>query len=251
MRTLAALLIVSSWGCAGAPVASSPPVVVSADPSPPVVEPGPAPAPHVDRGVTLAIHEVDDEIDAFASLVSSMPREVSLEEETLWIAGVPVLTHFAEVTLQPGETLSDARSRLLRFVQGVSLPAGSQFGLQKTHEERGASRERMWAWRTFVVDTEAVITDEHLASATLRPGEEFPDGFTLQLVFNEEGTRLLSEMTERCLNRRIAMLLDGEVQIAPIVRSRIDGGRADVWLPPGTRVEDLPEAFASGVKIER
>jgi hypothetical protein len=33
--------------------------------------------------------------------------------------------------------------------------------------------------------------------------------------------------------------------------SRIDGGRADVWLPPATRVEDLPEMFASGVKIER
>jgi hypothetical protein len=251
MRILAVSLIVFSWGCAGAPVASSPSVVVSADPSPAVVEPGPAQAPHVDRGVTLAIHEVDDRTDPFVSLVSSKPRDVSLEEETVWRAGVPVLTHYVEVTLQPGETLSDARSRLLRFVQGVPLPAGRKFALQKTHEERGASREMSWAWRTFVVHTEAVITDEHLASATLRPGEDFPDGFSLQLVFDEVGTRLLSELTERCLDRRIGMLLDGEVQIAPIVRSRIDGGRANVWLPPGTRVEELPEAFASGVKIER
>ncbi len=251
MRTLAVWLIVSSWGCAGAPVASSPSVVVSAAPSPALVEPGPGPVPHVERGVSLAIHEVDDSVDAFASLVSSMPRDVSLGEETVWTAGVPVLTHFAEVVLQPGESLPDARSRLHRFVQGVPLPAGRKFALQKTHEERGASRERSWAWRTFVVHTEAVITDEHLAAATLRPHEEFSDGFSLQLVFDEAGTRLLSELTERCVDRRIGMLLDGEVQIAPVVRSRIDGGRADVWLPPGTRVEDLPEAFASGVKIER
>jgi preprotein translocase subunit SecD len=206
----------------------------------------------VDRGVTLAIHEVDDKTDPFLSLVSSKPRDVSIEEEVVYtIASGPVLMHFAEVTLQPGETMSDAKSLLLGFVQGVPLPAGRKFALQKTHDERGVGREPRWAWRTFVVHTEAVITDEHLASATLRPREDFPDGFSLQLVFDEVGTRLLSELTERCLDRRIGMLLDGEVQIAPIVRSRVDGGRANVWLPPGTRVEELPEAFASGVKIER
>ncbi len=252
MRNLAALLILSACGCAAAPVASTPSVVVSSQPSPVEAEPGPVPAPYVDRGVTLAIHEVDDGIDPFVSLASSKPRDVSIEEEVVYsVATGPVFLHYAEVTLQPGETLSDAKSRLLRFVQGVPLPAGRKFALQKTHDERGAARERVRAWRTLVVHTETVITDEHLASATLRASEEFPDGFSLQLVFNEVGTRLLSELTERCLNQRIGMLLNGEVQIAPVVVSRIDGGRADVWLPPGTRVEDLPEAFVSGVKIER
>ena len=72
----------------------------------------------------------------------------------------------------------------------------------------------------------------------------------LHLEFDGEGKRLLSELTEKCLHRRIAFVIDGDVVIAPIVMERIDGGRAQVWLAELPESE-IPERFASGVRIER
>jgi len=48
----------------------------------------------------------------------------------------------------------------------------------------------------------------------------------IALQFNSEGTRLFKELTEQNLGRRIAIFLDGELIVAPVVQSVIPNGQA-------------------------
>ena len=48
----------------------------------------------------------------------------------------------------------------------------------------------------------------------------------IALQFNSEGTRLFKELTEQNLGRRIAIFVDGELVVAPVVQSVIPNGQA-------------------------
>jgi preprotein translocase subunit SecD len=50
----------------------------------------------------------------------------------------------------------------------------------------------------------------------------------VQIVFNTEGTKKFSDITAQHVGKRIAILVDGKVLIAPIVRAPISGGRAHI-----------------------
>ena len=46
------------------------------------------------------------------------------------------------------------------------------------------------------------------------------------LQFDDEGTKLFAELTKKNLNKKVAIFLDGELQIAPTVQSEITNGQA-------------------------
>jgi len=195
----------------------------------------------------LEVFEVDDSVDPWKDpSTQSVDDGIRIKAEPSSVGE----THFAEVALRPGESMDEAKARLLAFVRGVSLPADHFFGFQKNFGSDLASEDEAPGWRTFVLRGEAVLTDAHLRAAELRRYDGGPDGSELHLDFNDEGRRLLAELSERCLRLRIALVIDGVVQSAPVVMSRIDGGRAQVWLADRPDSE-IPDRFASGVLIER
>lgn len=58
-----------------------------------------------------------------------------------------------------------------------------------------------------------------------------PDGFGLpqiSLEFNPQGTRQFSQLTRNNVNRRLAMILDGEVLSAPNINEAIPSGKAQI-----------------------
>ncbi|MFZ2193094.1 MAG: protein translocase subunit SecD [Candidatus Moraniibacteriota bacterium] len=50
----------------------------------------------------------------------------------------------------------------------------------------------------------------------------------INLEFDEEGTKLFAEITKRNLNKRVAILIDGEMVTNPTVNSEIPNGRAQI-----------------------
>lgn len=74
------------------------------------------------------------------------------------------------------------------------------------------------------------------------------------LLFNEEGSKLFEEITRANVGKIVAIVLDGEVISAPVVRQEISGGRAEIsggFTP--TEARDLARNLNFGalpVKIE-
>lgn len=92
------------------------------------------------------------------------------------------------------------------------------------------------------------LTGRHVKSATWGFTEQ---GFSAPIVsieFNNEGSSLFEEITERNIGKPLAIFLDGELISAPLVNEKIAGGRAQIS-GEGITVESarkLAERFNAG-----
>ena len=50
----------------------------------------------------------------------------------------------------------------------------------------------------------------------------------IDVEFSQEGKELFAAVTRENINKRLAIVLDGQVYSAPVIRSEISGGRAQI-----------------------
>jgi preprotein translocase subunit SecD len=68
-----------------------------------------------------------------------------------------------------------------------------------------------------------------IASAETAQGQQVHD-WQVRLAFTPEGKQQFAELTGRLVNRKLAIVLDGRLLMAPVVMERINGGTAVVTL---------------------
>ncbi len=78
---------------------------------------------------------------------------------------------------------------------------------------------------TYPLEKTVIMTGEVISDARHRPGQ-FGDPPYVSLTLNGRGARLFERITAENVGRRLAIILDGKVQSAPVIRERIGGGRA-------------------------
>src|SRR6266446_860612 len=91
-------------------------------------------------------------------------------------------------------------------------PEGSdEEGKSKPHQER------------LLVKKKADLGGEHVSESHAFYGNE---GWTVQLKFDSEGAKTFGRITEQNKGHRFAIVLDGVIQSAPVIRDAIYGGDA-------------------------
>ncbi|MDD5488971.1 MAG: protein translocase subunit SecD, partial [Candidatus Omnitrophica bacterium] len=81
---------------------------------------------------------------------------------------------------------------------------------------------------TLLVEDNSVLTGDMLVDATTEFSQQ---GFGLPYVsleLNDKGGALFADVTGRNVGKRLAVVLDGEVYTAPVIRERIPSGRAQI-----------------------
>jgi protein-export membrane protein SecD len=78
--------------------------------------------------------------------------------------------------------------------------------------------------RYYVLD-KALLTGASLTNAKVEFGGQFGQP-VVAIEFNREGARTFEEVTERNIQKNLAIVLDGIVQSAPVIRSKIPEGKA-------------------------
>jgi len=77
----------------------------------------------------------------------------------------------------------------------------------------------------YILKSTPEITGAYLVNAKVELGGEF--GLPrVGLEFNKEGAKIFARVTEANVNKNLAIVLDGIVQSAPVIRTRIPDGRA-------------------------
>jgi len=118
------------------------------------------------------------------------------------------------------------------FLAGVFLQA------QAAVEIRAASSTAVAGWqRVTAADDEAVwvapTTSLTSADIARSVSQTRPDGRpAVGVVFTADGARKMRELSAAQTNQRIALLLDGKVIWAPVVRDTIDGEAVLTGLSP-------------------
>jgi hypothetical protein len=111
-----------------------------------------------------------------------------------------------------------------------------QSGLAEIHVSGGA---------TIYVASDALLTNEHLRQAEVRNG---PDGPQVMVALTREGSRLLRSWAAVNIGQPIAILIDGDLVAAPVIREAI--GEPGVLIS-GRFTSDYAESLARLINITR
>ena len=162
---------------------------------------------------------VDDGVTPLRDLVKEVALERRRAADQLGITGEVERWTTDDAPAVVSYYLTGPSPEVIRDFVGDRLPDDRDLAFGKTAPDR---------WRTYVVLPEAALDNADIATANELGG----DARTLEIVFTPEGAETLSDLTAEIVGQRLAVLVDGTVQSAPIVQSRIDGGRAHVTLAP-------------------
>jgi preprotein translocase subunit SecD len=80
---------------------------------------------------------------------------------------------------------------------------------------------------TYTLERKTLMTGEVIADARVRPSTQM-EGPYVELILNTRGAKLFEQITAANVNRQLAIVLDGKVKSAPVIRERIGGGRASI-----------------------
>ena len=78
----------------------------------------------------------------------------------------------------------------------------------------------------IVVEKDSMLTGEDVADA--RPAFDNMNKSYVTMSFNDRGARIFERVTGESVGRRMAIVLDGKVYSAPVIRERIGGGKASI-----------------------
>ena len=80
--------------------------------------------------------------------------------------------------------------------------------------------------RKVLVQSLAVLTGDHLTNASV--GFDQYGSAIVQLEFDKEGAEIFDKTTFQNIGRQLAIVLDGKVHSAPVIRDRIPNGQAQI-----------------------
>src|SRR5579862_960421 len=118
------------------------------------------------------------------------------------------LKRVEDVTPYPSEAAALA-------AHGGVLPAGTELVPSKTADESGQAA-------VYVLDRSPIITGRDLRGATPLPSTDNPGSFEVNYTLSTEASRRFGPFTEQNIGRPMAIVLDGKVESAPVIQSRID-----------------------------
>lgn len=117
--------------------------------------------------------------------------------------------------------VEDDSELISKAIEG-DVPAGYQLLYHREKDDRGILRDT----QPLLVKSDPELTGQYIEDAYVGyDNSGFPD---VNLKLNREGARLFEQVTAQNVNKRLAIVLDGVVRSAPVIRERIGGGSAHI-----------------------
>ena len=179
----------------------------------------------IDRALvdTMRAHgELPDEESALLSEAELAARERPLTAKAIVPGDIP---YFAE------EDVPWVKEQLARIDLNSVLPhregAPGVPRVRLSWDNETRSMQDGKEYRAFyILDDEALMTGSVVVSAEVRPGldPDYPNSPGVQLRLSRSGGRTFADYTGEHVGEYLALVLDGTVQSAPVIRDRIPAG---------------------------
>jgi preprotein translocase subunit SecD len=200
------------------------------------------------RTARLEFKMVDDETDFFATIKDTELPEgegISIYQENApGGVGKTVQTHFARIVKRENESMTQARDRFKKWAKSLNVPDDHQIGFEEIIDydaDEGKTTEV--GWRTFYLFSRAEVTGDYITDATVAQDTQSGMGsFYVAVTFSPAGADRFEEITGVNVQRRFAIILDDIINSAPVIKSKIGGGRASITLGGGDPDKQLKDA---------
>jgi preprotein translocase subunit SecD len=199
------------------------------------------------RTARLEFKMVDDESDFFGKVKEdTLPEGASMfQEQAPGGVGKTLTTHFVRMVKQPNETMSESLARFRKWTATLGVPDDHQVGFSKTNDfDPDTGKATPTGWRTYYLFGRAEVTGDYITDATV--GQENGGGtgigqFYVGVTFSPAGADRFEEVTGANIQRRFAIILDDEINSAPVIKSKI-GAHASITLGAGDPEQALQQA---------
>lgn len=196
----------------------------------------------------LEFKMLDDDADFFGKIPDSeVPVSEGIEirfENAPAGVGKTVKNNFARIEKRQDETMNDALTRLKKWTATLNVPDDHVIGYEKIEdpdEETGKFVEK--GWRTFYLFQRAEVTGEYITDAARAVNTQsgMPEVY-VSITFSPAGADRFEEVTGANVQRRFAIILDDVINSAPVIKSKIGGGRASITMGAGDPDTQLKNA---------
>ncbi len=142
------------------------------------------------------------------------------------------------------KAMQAALDKLKAFTSTLDVPDDHQIGFEKTEDydpDTGITTED--GWRTYYLRARADVTGDYITDAqrAIDNRSGVPEVY-VAITFNPVGADRFEEVTGENVNRRFAIILDDVINSAPVIRSKIGGGRASITMGRGDPDQQLKAA---------
>jgi preprotein translocase subunit SecD len=185
----------------------------------------PAEVTHIrDLAVRQALETIRNRVDQFGVAEPSIQQQgdnrilvqlpgVQDPERAKALIGKTALLEFKILDEQTDPT---------RAAQGA-LPEGSEVLYQRRVNKETGQEQRT----PYVVLKRTLLTGADLSTARVSIDQNTSEPY-VSLEFNAAGARAFAEITEQNVGKRLAIILDGNVHSAPVIREKIPSGQAQI-----------------------
>lgn len=135
----------------------------------------------------------------------------------------------------PDDYSSKTTDRLNEILR-AKLPADDEIAFETQYDPVA---KKISGAVPYLLHRKAEVTGEMLKNAQVNVHDNEP---YVSLSFDAQGAALFGETTTKNVGKRMAILLDGTVTKAPVIREPILGGQAQITLGYGNYAETLKEA---------
>jgi len=118
--------------------------------------------------------------------------------------------------------LLDETGDVEKALQG-QIPEGDELLWQRTVERRTKQERKV----SYLVRKRTLLTGDLLQSADVRSDTNTGEWY-VAVEFNRVGAKVFGDLTAENVGKRLAIVLDGNVHSAPVIRERIPSGQAQI-----------------------
>ena len=200
---------------------------------------------------------VDDQgtffADLYSALLDKQPEGVTIETESeggqssqvivLRTTRISLGTEPSGAGMTPylvamGEQGHEALTELVQK-GGVSMPEGREMGIECIPSKY--KKNSCEGYRTYLLHSKTELTGESVIDARALMDQSPGNGGRpyVSLNFDANGARDFERITGENVGNRMAIVLDETVNSAPVIQSRIGGGRAQITLGSNKNYQEL------------
>ncbi|MBM4243412.1 MAG: protein translocase subunit SecD [Deltaproteobacteria bacterium] len=180
---------------------------------PPVIELSPSPREQEQQrrfAIDQSLETIRNRIDQFGVSEPSIQRQGD-QDIVVQLPGVQDPQRAKELI---------GKTAVLEFKLVADKTGAGTEKLQAANPLPGAASE-------YVLDKKVLMSGSAVADARVRPGTQL-EGPYVELILSDRGAREFEAITGESVGRNLAIVLDGKVFSAPVIREKIGGGRASI-----------------------
>ena len=107
-------------------------------------------------------------------------------------------------------------------VQSPARPLPVEFRIGEAKPSAGLIKQTLPdSEQQVYLHPQAVLTNTHIASAKVI---DSPQGPQIEVVFTEQGRQVFAKLTRENIEKRVAIIVDGEIISAPVIKTAITVG---------------------------